>query len=159
MNRTYIPLLYATAMLSLLAGCSDPAKNVPKAPASEPQKAETAPAGGAKDYVIRSGSKIGFIASKVTGKHNGGFTNFAGNFQVSDGKIVGAPEIQIAMKSIWTDTDRLTGHLKTGDFFDVAKFPLAKFTATSIQQARADQKVTAKITGNLYLHGVTKSIS
>jgi len=159
MNRSYIPVSLAVATLALVGGCSDPAKDVPKAPASDPQKAATAPAGTGKDYIIRAGSKVGFIGSKVTGNHNGGFTNVAGTIQVKDGAIVGAPEIKIATKSIWTDTARLTGHLKSGDFFDVAKFPLATFTATSIQQAGADKKVSANVTGNLYLHGVTKSIS
>ena len=138
-----------------VAGCSDPADKVAKSTTSEPKAAAPAPAASAKEYVIRSESKIGFIGSKVTGKHNGGFKNFAGTFNVADGKIVGSPEIKIATKSLWADNDRLTGHLKSADFFDVAKFPVATFTATAIEPEGSGQKVT----GNLNLHGVTKSIS
>ena len=59
------------------------------------------------------------------------------------------------MQSTWADDDRLTGHLKSPDFFDVQQFPVATFTATTIEQSGAPQKVT----GNLDLHGVKKSVS
>src|SRR5207247_9597031 len=51
--------------------------------------------------------------------------------------------------------NRLEGHLKSRDFFDAASFPVTTFTVTGIDPAGSQQKVT----GNLNLHGVTKSIS
>jgi len=144
-----------TAVTCFVSGCSDPADKVQKAATSEPKKSDATPAQSAKQYSIRAGSKIGFVASKVTHSHNGGFTNFAGALQVANGKIVGTPEFKIAMKSTWADDKRLEGHLKSKDFFDVANNPVATFTVTSIEPAGAQQKVT----GNLDLHGVTKSIS
>jgi polyisoprenoid-binding protein YceI len=59
------------------------------------------------------------------------------------------------MKSTWSDNGRLTGHLMSPDFFDVQNFPVSTFTVTGIEPAGAQQKVT----GNLNLHGVAKSIS
>jgi polyisoprenoid-binding protein YceI len=152
-------LLVITAS-SFIAGCSDPAKEVPKSAAAEPEKTEAAkiePASSTsgKQYVIRSDSTIGFTGSKVTGKHDGGFKNFAGTVNVMDGKITGTPEVKIGMNSTWADNDKLTGHLKSPDFFDVAKFPVTTFSITGLEAAGAQQKVT----GNLNLHGVTKSIS
>ena len=144
-----------TAAACFLTGCSDPADKVQKAATSEPKKTAATSAQSAKEYSIRAGSKIGFVASKVTRSHSGGFTNFAGKLQVTNGKIVGTPEFKIAMKSTWADDRRLAGHLKSKDFFDVANNPVATFTVTSIEPAGAQQKVT----GNLELHGVTKSIS
>ena len=139
---------------SLITGCSDPSEQVHKTAGAEPRKAaETASAG--KEYVIRAESTIGFIGSKVTGKHDGGFRKFAGKFSVAGGKIAGSPEIKIAMASTWSDNEKLTGHLKSPDFFDAAKFPTSTFTVTGIEAAGAKQTVT----GNLDLHGVTKSIS
>ncbi len=154
MKINIVSPLVSAAILVVAAGCSDPSDNVPKSGAAAPKAAPSAAAGGT-EYVIRSGSKIGFVGSKVTGSHTGGFTNFAGSFKVQDGKITGSPEIRINMKSTFTDTSRLTGHLKSPDFFDVEKFPLSTFTATSIEPEGASSKVT----GNLTLHGVTKSIS
>lgn len=136
-------------------GCSDPADKVQKAATSEPRKTEAAPAQSAKEYTIRASSKINFIGSKVTRSHNGGFTNFAGKLEIANGKIAGSPEIKISTKSLWADDKRLEGHLKSKDFFDVANNPVATFTITSIASAGAQQNVT----GNLNLHGVTKSIS
>jgi len=48
--------------------------------------------------------------------------------------------------------------LKTADFFDVAKFPEATFVSTSIK-AGGENGATHTVTGNLTLHGVTKSIT
>jgi polyisoprenoid-binding protein YceI len=45
-------------------------------------------------------------------------------------------------------------HLKTDAFFDVAKFPTASFTSTSV--ARTGGKLT--VSGNFTLHGVTKPV-
>ena len=144
-----------TAAACILAGCSDPADKVQKAATSDAKKADAASAKSAKEYSIRAASKIAFVASKVTRSHNGGFTNFAGKILVADGKITGSPEVKIATKSLWADEQRLAGHLKTKDFFDVATYPVSTFTVTSIETDGAQQKVT----GNLDLHGVTKSIS
>lgn len=141
--------------LLLITSCSDPADKAYKAKAGDPTSAAaTAPSTGA-DYVIRSESTVGFVASKVTRSHNGGFKNFAGTLKVAGGKIVGTPEIKINMKSTWADDDRLTRHLMSPDFFNVDQNPTATFTVTSITPAGANHQVT----GNLNLHGVTKSIS
>ncbi len=137
----------------LITGCSDPADNVTKTAASEPKQAAQ-PATTAKDYVIRAGSEIGFVGSKVTGSHEGGFKKFAGKVSVANGVVTGT-EVKIAMDSTWSDNDRLTGHLKSPDFFDSAKYPNATFTVTGVTASNAVQIVT----GNLELHGVTKSIS
>jgi len=176
--------LLAALAVCLLAGCSDPADSVHKSPASEPTKAApssgtAAPSSGSaaaspgaasdsaaaapaaatppvgKTYVIRSGSTVGFTGSKVTGSHDGGFKNVAGSFSVHASKILGTPEIKIGMKSIFSDNEKLTGHLKSADFFDVEKHPVTTFTVTSIASAG----LTNNVTGNLDLHGVSKSIS
>src|SRR5262245_30130804 len=155
MIPTLRPALFAAVAYCFLPGCSDPANKVPKSSASEPQQTSQSPATTGKEYVVRAESKIGFIGSKVTGSHQGGFKSFAGKFTVQDGKITGNPALQIGMQSTWADNERLTGHLKSPDFFDVAKFPVSTFTLMSIEPAGAQQQVT----GNLELHGVTKSIS
>lgn len=162
MKRTTLPFArnaYLTGLLAAVAagfisGCSDPSDKVHKSAGAEPQKAAESASSG-REYVIRAESTIGFTGSKVTGKHDGGFKKFAGKINVAGGKIAGSPEIKISMDSTWSDNDRLTGHLKSPDFFDAAKFPTSTFTVTSIETEGAQQKVT----GNLDLHGVAKSIS
>ncbi len=152
------PLPFSNCFPALLilaaAGCSDPSNDVHRAAGAEPQPVNGNGVGG-NEYVIRAGSTVGFIGSKVTGSHNGGFTNVTGSIPVADGKIVGNPEIRINMKSVWTDTGQLTSHLKSADFFDVENHPVSTFTVTGVEDTGARQIVH----GNLLLHGVTRSIS
>jgi len=146
-----------------LAGCPNPADNV--APATVTEPAETlSPAGPdgtaqtGKIYTIGEESKFEFTGSKVTGSHDGGFKSFQGQFAVADGKLVpGEQTVEIDMQSIWSDNDKLTGHLKSEDFFSVEEFPASTFAITEVEQNRNDSG--AIVTGNLTLHGVTKNIS
>ena len=64
-------------------------------------------------------------------------------------------EMTADVASINTDNDKRDTHLKSADFFDVAKFPTISFKSTSFASAGA-QKYTVK--GNLTMHGVTKPI-
>lgn len=145
--------------LLLVAGCSNPADNVPAAQVSGETNAPSAIAApaNAKSYVVTPrNSKIEFIGSKVTGSHNGGFTNFVGELKAADGKLLeSGNRVVIATDSIWSDNGRLTGHLKSPDFFDVAKFPTAVFETTAI----SGEGTNSTVTGNLTLHGITKQIS
>lgn len=51
-------------------------------------------------------------------------------------------------------TDRDT-HLKSADFFEVAKYPTMTFKSTSVKAAGSGYEVT----GDLTLHGVTKTVT
>jgi polyisoprenoid-binding protein YceI len=66
--------------------------------------------------------------------------------------------VDIDAGSITSDTEKLTGHLKSADFFDVVRFPKATFASTAVK-AGGDRGATHTITGNLTLHGVTKAIT
>lgn len=74
---------------------------------------------------------------------------------MADGKIVSPSKIEIDMESTWSDNGKLTGHLKNADFFDVPTFPTSSFALTSIEESADGHNIT----GDLTLHGVTKSIS
>lgn len=64
-------------------------------------------------------------------------------------------DVTIKTASIDTPFPKFTDHLKTKDFFDVEKFPEAKFVSTKVE---VTGKETAKVTGDLTLHGVTKPV-
>jgi polyisoprenoid-binding protein YceI len=166
--------IFLTAVLSaaaFLTACSDPTANKPKAVTSAPSNSATAnqttgsPAPGSNAVkgeeltVTPKNSTVTFIGSKVTGKHQGGFTAFSGTVDL----VNGTPEessvtVEIDANSLFSDDPKLTDHLKTADFFDVAKFPKASFRSTKIEPgARSPENYI--ITGDLELHGQTKSIA
>ena len=144
----------------LLIACSNPAADKSKAVTGAASSSATPQAAtvGEKYAINSQNSKIEFVASKVTGSHHGAFEDFSGSID-----YVGQPEksrvnVTINMASVKTDTDQLTQHLKTPDFFDVAKFPQATFTSSDIKPG-GDKGASHTISGNFQLHGITKSIS
>lgn len=107
-------------------------------------------------------SKIDFVGSKlVGGGHDGGFKTFDGAFVLTpDEKDVASVSAKIDMNSLWSDNDNLTGHLKNEDFFEVETYPESEFVSTSIAPASAETEgATHEVTGNLTMHGTTKSIT
>ena len=153
MKNQFVPFLALAVVF--VAGCNDPPENVHKSQATTPTAASVAPASTGRELILQSSSRIGFIGSKVTGSHSGGFTNFSGGLTVDGGKIVGSPEFKIDMASTWADDARLTGHLQSPDFFDVPNHPTTTFKVTAITPGATN----STIAGNLTLHGVTKSIA
>lgn len=151
--------LFALVPALLIVGCSNPADDVAEANVSDEKKMDSAAVATGGDYfaIDAANSSIGFVGSKVTGSHEGGFTDFVGEFRIIDGEIADSGnKVVIDTKSMFSDNDRLTGHLKGADFFDVETHPTSTFETTKIDVA-ADG--TATVTGNLSLHGETKSIS
>lgn len=145
-----------------LAACNDPTKGASKATTGEAvtNTSSSTTTKGAVVYTFDgAGSKIGWTGSKVTGKHDGGFGTFNGVVNLVDA----TPEkssvvVEIDVASISTDSEKLVGHLKSADFFDVGKFAKAKFESTAVTKG-GDKGASHTVTGNLTMHGITKSIS
>jgi polyisoprenoid-binding protein YceI len=145
--------------LIFFTACNDPAADKSKAKTGEAaQVASPAPAQGQKYLITPQNSKIEFIGSKVTGKENGSFREFSGQVDYAGSPENSRVNITIKMESITTDAPDLTKHLKTADFFDVAKYPEATFVSTAIK-AGGERGATHTVTGNLTMHGVTKAIT
>jgi polyisoprenoid-binding protein YceI len=153
-----LPLILSTGLLTAaLFSCDNPADKTAKASVKDSvTKEDSGTAGGVK-YNFSPNSKINFIGIKLTGSHRGGFKNFNGYFTLKDGVPVGNEhKVVIDMTSAWSDDEKLTGHLKSPDFFDVAKFPQATFDVTSLEK-KTDAEYS--ISGNFTLHGIQKNIS
>lgn len=120
------------------------------------------PAAGAELKVDTAASTVAWLGNKVTGSHNGIIRISSGNLFLQDGKLNGG-KFTINMNSLANSdiTDatykaKLEGHLKSPDFFDVAKHPEATFEITGVKDL-GNNKVN--ISGNLTLRGVSKNIS
>ena len=150
--KNTITVIPALAILTL-ASCKNPASETTDATVSEAK--EVASATGGRSYTFNSNSTIGFVGSKVTGKHDGGFKTFTGNFTVKDGEPT-AGEFTIQMDSTWSDADKLTTKLKSDEFFDIEKYPESTFKVTSFTKKSEE---SYELSGNFTLHGVTKNIT
>ena len=149
--------------VGLVAACEDPGAKVEsaivEAPSDQtqaPEAADTAPTkAGAQLSITPKNSKITFVGAKVTQSHEGGFTKFAGTVDLREPIEASTVEVTIDTASLYADREKLTNHLKSPDFFDVAKYPSAKFRSTKIAKTDSGHAIT----GNLTLHGETKSIT
>lgn len=151
----------ATALSLLTVACEDPAKNKAKAVTSEAvTPAPAALTASSAQYTFDQGSsKIGWVGSKVTGKHDGGFGAFKGTVDVAEGLPEKSKvDVEIDANSLTSDQEKLTGHLKSADFFDTAGHPKATFTSTKIEKGGANG-ASHTVTGNLTIKGNSKSIT
>lgn len=158
-------------------GCKNPADDVPEAQVNEAVQTEGQSEGtdenegneGAEEnegteenetlQVTPQNSSVGFIGSKVTASEEGGFAAFSGSVRFDADSVVDSQiTIEIDASSVFTEKERLTGHLRSDDFFDVENHPTASFVSTSIAAGGSDG-ATHSITGNLTLRGVSKSIT
>ena len=130
-------------------------------------------------------SSVTWIGAKVTGRHNGIFRIQEGELTLHNGQASGGKTIldMTGMRSDDKTIDeannkKLTRHLRSPDFFDVERHPTAIFELTSVSpyEGNAEQEETSsafasktrelrvkdpthRITGNLTIKGITRSVS
>lgn len=169
--------LIASLMIATLAACAaDPGEGKPKAkvedvPAAKappaapaaPAPAPAAPAAaptpaGDKFTVDAASSKVEALGAKITAQHPIKFKDFTGHLIVNAGQVAQV-SYEVKMATLEADVGKLTEHLLTPDFFDVAKFPTATFTSTEIKAGSTEAGFTHTITGDFQIHGVTKRIT
>lgn len=165
--------LTIVAAVVFATACEDPAANKPKATTSAPSTNSSPANSGATPANTASmatkgeavqltpgNSKIEFTGSKVTGKHDGGFKQFTGIIDLVNSKAEESTvSVDIEMASVYSDADGLTDHLKTGDFFEVAKYPKSTFVSTKIVPDASKGAGSYMITGDLEMRGVKKSVT
>src|SRR5271170_3356382 len=87
----------------------------------------------------------------------GEFTKVTGTVELDDQDISKSTvNATIDVSSLDTRVQNRDNDLKSDHFFDVAKFPTITFQSTKIWKTGEG---TAKMTGNLTLHGVTKEVT
>jgi len=110
-------------------------------------------------------SKVEWFAEKVTGKHHGTIMFSNGVLTDTHGQWTGSFEMD--MTSI-ANTDleagkgkeKIEGHLKSPDFFDVAKYPTSKLVVSSITPLAAPKEgLTHTVNGFLTIKDKTNPIT
>ncbi|WPO83812.1 YceI family protein [Chryseobacterium sp. JJR-5R] len=103
------------------------------------------------------------IAKSEASSHNGTVKVKSGEMVMKGNQLVGGTFV-LDMTSI-NATDltgeyqqKLNGHLKNGDFFEVEKFPTAAFKITGVKKNN-DKVYTSLVSGNLTVKGKTNAVS
>ena len=107
--------------------------------------------------VDASHSTAGFaVRHMMISKTRGQFNKVTGKVNLDDKDVTKSTvEASIDVASIDTNEPKRDEHLRSPDFFDVAKFPNMTFKSTKVEKAGAG----LKIAGELSMHGVTKPVT
>ena len=89
--------------------------------------------------------------SKIFGR----FNTIQGSFTLDDDPSKVSFEATVPVESLDTGTAARDKHLKSPDFFNVKQFPDITFKSTAVKKTGDNYELT----GDLTLHGVTKSIT
>lgn len=159
-------LIVGVASLVLACGPTEPTdESVASAPvvagqALHPQSATSDEKAENETLVLSAdNTTIEFVGSKLVGSHPGGFKDFKGEVSVTAGDVTTAKlSVVIQMASVWSDSEKLTKHLKSADFFGVDQFPTAQFNSQTVKQS-SKEGMTHDFTGMFEFHGVKKEIT
>lgn len=103
-------------------------------------------------------SRLGFIVKHLTiSEIDGRFNDFSIEVittkpDYSDAKIT----VTAKVASINTDVTARDNHLRSPDFFDAEEYPVITFQSVYLKKTGEN---TAKLYGNLTLHGITKAVT
>lgn len=102
-------------------------------------------------------SNVGFkVRHLMVSNVKGIFDKHTGTVEINDKDITKSRvEVSIDTNSINTNVQKRDAHLRSADFFDVAKYPAMTFVSKKVAKAGKDR---LKITGDLTLHGVTRQV-
>ncbi len=155
---------FALASVAIIAvSCSNTGEAIQ---ATEAQEVAT-PEESAVSYAVQTdGDEIAWVGFKtISGdQHHGTIQVTEGEMNVQDGKLVGGTFV-IDMNSIYNidvpmegeyNKEKLTNHLKSDAFFDVANHPTATFTITGVVEGADGMH---NISGNLKMRGKENNIT
>ncbi|KAA2241477.1 polyisoprenoid-binding protein [Chitinophaga agrisoli] len=103
-------------------------------------------------------SKLGFtVTHMMISDVDGIFSSFKSTItSAKDDFSDAVVELTADANSVNTDNEKRDAHLKSEDFFDAAKFSTLTFKSKSFKKV-GEKKY--KVTGDLTLHGVTKTVT
>jgi polyisoprenoid-binding protein YceI len=104
-----------------------------------------------------SHSQVGFVARHMmVAKVRGQFTKYTGTIELAEDPLQSKVNVEVEVASIDTRDEARDGHVRSGDFFDVEKFPTLTFASTKVEHRGGSDFA---VTGDLTIKGVTKPVT
>src|SRR6188768_89225 len=104
---------------------------------------------------VHSSVSFGISHAGISDIH-GRFNDFSGKFVIDkDDPSKSSFALDIKVESVDTNNAKRDEHLRAPDYFNAKQFPTLSFKSTKVKATDAGYEVT----GDLTLHGVTKSVS
>lgn len=102
-------------------------------------------------------SNVGFkVKHLMVSNVKGEFEKYTGIVEINDTDITKSKvQVSIDTNSINTNVQKRDEHLRSADFFNVAKYPAMTFVSKKVAKAGKDK---LKVTGDLTLHGITRQV-
>jgi len=102
-------------------------------------------------------SNVGFkVRHLMVSNVKGSFDKHSGTVDINDKDITKSKvNVTIDTNSINTNVQKRDEHLRSAEFFDVAKYPTMTFASKKVAK---NGKNKLKVTGDLTLHGVTREV-
>ncbi|MBV7268481.1 YceI family protein [Winogradskyella luteola] len=158
MKTSFLKIFTVVALVTF-SSCKDKAN---EAETTKAEEAAVAEATAVTYNAVADKSTIAWKGFKPTGSHNGTIAISEGQVKVNDGAIESGTFVidmsSIDVLDIPADDEgnaKLKGHLTSADFFDVEKYPNAKFEVTGLETT--DGKTM--LSGNLTMKEKTNNIS
>jgi polyisoprenoid-binding protein YceI len=102
-------------------------------------------------------SSAEFVCKHVLSKVRGMFSQPTGTVSLDEVTPANSRiRAAIDVNSVTTGVEERDTHLKSADFFDVARYPAITFVSTSVGRSSA---TSYTVTGNLTMHGVTRPVT
>ena len=158
MKKNFLIILFISAFTLVITSCKDKAKEATTTAAEAVKEVNNT-----ETYTVNTeASTIEWKGFKPTGSHQGTINIENGVLDVTNGKIVGGTFLidmnSIAVTDIPAEDEKnakLTGHLKSPDFFDVKAYPTAGFTITGLEEVEGK----LMLSGNLSLKDAKNNVT
>ncbi|MCB0481156.1 MAG: YceI family protein [Flavobacteriales bacterium] len=111
-------------------------------------------------YAVAKGTTVKWLGKKVTGEHYGVISIKSGEFTMDKGRLTGGT-FTIDMNSIVCNDmegeykGKLEGHLKSDDFFGVAKYPAAVMVIKNVEEISGNKM---NVKADMTIKGVTTPV-
>jgi polyisoprenoid-binding protein YceI len=101
-------------------------------------------------------TSVEFVARHMLTKVRGRFNEYEGTIVIAERPEDSSAVVEIQAASVETKTDMRDGHLRSGDFFDVERWPTITFRSTAVRPTGGRR---FELVGDLTIRGVTRPVT